>query len=116
MLKGETVVGAMTICRQEVRPFTDKQIFARNCFRSQYVGDSVCRQLSRNRGQRAAAPRPPGCERADLTETLEQQTATLDSLPRFMRFSRDASEESRSLLDQFIRLATAETGNKRAGS
>ena len=40
----------------------------------------------------------------------------LDSLPRFMRFSRDASQGSHSLLDQFIRLATAETGNKRAGS
>ena len=40
----------------------------------------------------------------------------LDSLPRFMRFSRAASQESHSLLDQFIRLATAETGNKRAGS
>ena len=40
----------------------------------------------------------------------------LDSLPRFMRFSRDASQGSHSLLDQFIRFATAETGNKRAGS
>jgi len=40
----------------------------------------------------------------------------LDSLPRFMRFSRDASKGSHSLLDQFIRFATAETGNKRAGS
>ena len=33
-----------------------------------------------------------------------------------MRFSRDASLGSHSLLDQFIRFATAETGNKRAGS
>jgi AraC-like DNA-binding protein len=40
----------------------------------------------------------------------------LDSLPRFMRFSRGASKGSHSLLDQFIRFATAETGNKRAGS
>src|SRR6516162_7739410 len=40
----------------------------------------------------------------------------LDSLPRFMRLSRDASHGSHSLLDHFIRLATAETGNKRAGS
>jgi AraC-like DNA-binding protein len=40
----------------------------------------------------------------------------LDSLPRFMRFGRDASRASGGLLDQFIRLATAETGNKRAGS
>jgi AraC-like DNA-binding protein len=40
----------------------------------------------------------------------------LDCLPRFMRVSRDASPGSHSLLDQFIRFATAETGNKRAGS
>ena len=40
----------------------------------------------------------------------------LDSLPRFMRLRRDASQASQSLLDQFIRFATAEAGNKRAGS
>ena len=40
----------------------------------------------------------------------------LDLLPRFMRLRRDASQASQSLLDQFIRFATTETGNKRAGS
>ena len=40
----------------------------------------------------------------------------LDSLPRFIRFGRDASQASYGLLDQFIRFATAEMGNKRAGS
>jgi AraC-like DNA-binding protein len=40
----------------------------------------------------------------------------LNSLPRFMRVRRDGSKPSHSLLDQFIRFATAETGNKRAGS
>jgi AraC-like DNA-binding protein len=40
----------------------------------------------------------------------------LDSLPPFMRFGRDASQASGGLLDQFIRFATAEMGNKRAGS
>jgi len=40
----------------------------------------------------------------------------LDALPRFMRFGREASRASGGLLDQFIRFATAETGNKRAGS
>jgi AraC-like DNA-binding protein len=39
----------------------------------------------------------------------------LDSLPRFMRFSRD-TPGPHGLLDQFIRFATTETGNKRAGS
>jgi hypothetical protein len=40
----------------------------------------------------------------------------LDSLPRFMRFTRDPSQGSHSLLDHFIRSASAETGNKRPGS
>src|SRR5215471_3938580 len=40
----------------------------------------------------------------------------LASLPRFMRFGRDASSGSDNLLSQFIHFATAETANKRAGS
>ena len=40
----------------------------------------------------------------------------LDSLPRFMRFGCHASGASHSLLGQFIQFATAEMGNKRAGS
>jgi AraC-like DNA-binding protein len=40
----------------------------------------------------------------------------LDSLPRFIRVGRDTTQGSSSLLDQFIHFATAETGNKRAGS
>ena len=39
----------------------------------------------------------------------------LDSLPRLMRVGRDTSA-SHGLLGQFIRFATAEMGNKRAGS
>ncbi|WP_018185197.1 AraC family transcriptional regulator [Kaistia granuli] len=39
----------------------------------------------------------------------------LASLPRFMRLGRTANTPE-GLLDQFIRLATAEAGNKRAGS
>jgi len=40
----------------------------------------------------------------------------LDSLPSFMRLRRDVSRPSQSLLDQFIRFATAEMGDKRNGS
>ena len=41
----------------------------------------------------------------------------LESLPRFMRISRSMVQGSGpNLLDQFIQFATAETGNKRAGS
>jgi AraC-like DNA-binding protein len=40
----------------------------------------------------------------------------LDSLPRFMRVGSSASNGQGGLLEQFIRFATVETGNKRAGS
>lgn len=40
----------------------------------------------------------------------------LDSLPRFIRFGRDTSQGSLGLLDEFIRCAAAETGDKRSGS
>ena len=39
----------------------------------------------------------------------------LEALPRFMRFGRKASSASDGLLEQFIRFASAETNNKRAG-
>ncbi len=40
----------------------------------------------------------------------------LDSLPRFIRYGRGASNASTGLLDNFIHFATTETNNKRAGS
>jgi AraC-like DNA-binding protein len=40
----------------------------------------------------------------------------LAALPRFIRFGRGESQTSHSLLDQFIRFATIEMGNKRAGT
>ena len=40
----------------------------------------------------------------------------IGSLPRFLRLGRDTSPAPHSLLDEFIRFATAETNNKRAGS
>ena len=40
----------------------------------------------------------------------------LDSLPRLIRVGPDVSHAANGLLDQFIRFATAEMGNKRAGS
>lgn len=40
----------------------------------------------------------------------------LDLLPRLIRVGPDVSHAANGLLDQFIRFATAEMGNKRAGS
>ena len=40
----------------------------------------------------------------------------IELLPRFLRLGRGASNASTGLLDNFIRFATSETNNKRAGS
>ena len=64
MLKEDELIGAIAIYRQEVRPFTDKQI--------ELV--SELRQASRHR-HREHAP-----ARTNLRESLEQQTATSEVL------------------------------------
>ena len=107
LLKEGTIVGAMSIIRQEVRPFMERQIELVTHFAAQAVIAIENARLLNELRQRTSDL----TERtADLTEALEQQTATSEVLQVISSSPGDLKPVFATMLENSVRICDAKFG------